>query len=218
MDEAARRVELRKAVGGDADALQRLLIHYHPTVSRFVASRLPKKLQRHLDPEDVLQQTYIAAFGNIRGCSFDGPGGFFKWLEAIALEKLETTQRDLRRQKRDITREYHPDSFGSGKGRLAGWASDSSYPDLFARLAGSDSTPSRRLARQEAAAALLSSLARLTDDQRTVIRLRFLEDRPIEEIAATLRKSEDAIYMLCHRGLKALHAMLGSISRYSLKS
>lgn len=140
-------------------------------------------------------------------------GGFYKWLEAIALEKLAVMERDLRRQKRDIGRDVHDGSFPP-----RGDNGHSSYPDLFARFTASGSTPSRHLARKEAAAIVISSLARLTEDQRRVIQLRFLEDCSVEEIAEALERSPDAVYMLCHRGLKSLEGHLGSMSHYCCKS
>lgn len=208
MDEASRAEDVQRAVGGDSDALQRLIVHYHDILWRKIDAQLDGKLHRHLDADDVLQQAYVATFQSIEQCRFDGPGGFYAWLETIAIEKLQTTQRDLHRQKRDIGRELHADSFGLAS------SSRSSYPDIFARLTADQSTPSRQLSGREAAAAVVSSLARLSDDQRAAIRMRFLEDRPVSEIAVTLGKTEDAVYMLCHRGLKALQEHLGSISRY----
>ncbi|MCB9852586.1 MAG: sigma-70 family RNA polymerase sigma factor [Phycisphaerales bacterium] len=195
-------------MSGDADALQRLLVHYHDILLRKIDAEIGFGVRRYLDSEDVLQNAYAAAFNSIGKCDFDGPGGFYAWLEAIALEKLRTAVRDLRRKKRDIRREHHADSFG------AAGANTTSYPDLFAVLTSGQSTPSRQLANREAGAALVSSLARLSDPQRAVIRMRFLEDRPVAEIAAVLGKSEDAVYMLCHRGLKSLQDHLGSISRH----
>ena len=86
-----------------------------------------------------------------------------------------------------------------------------SYPQLIERLTRSQSTPSRHLARAEAIAAVMSSLARLTDEQRDVVRLRFLESRSVAEVAAKLGKSEAAIHMACHRGLKALRELMESV-------
>ena len=60
----------------------------------------------------------------------------------------------------------------------------------------------------------MSSLARLPEEQREVLRLRFLRDVPFEEIAAGLGKSVDATYMICHRGLKTLRGLLVSITQY----
>ena len=61
---------------------------------------------------------------------------------------------------------------------------------------------------------MLASLARLTDDQHDVIRLRFLEGLPVAEVASRLDTTEDAVYALCRRGLIALRESLGSLSRY----
>jgi RNA polymerase sigma factor (sigma-70 family) len=134
---------------------------------------------------------------------FDEPAHFRNWLKRIALERLKDAQRALRRQKRDIGREV-----------AARTTATTSYPNLIQRLAADDSTPSRRIAKDEAIAAVMSCLARLTDDQREVVRLRFLEDVPVVEIAKRLGKTDAAIYTLCHRGLKSLRALMVSITRY----
>ena len=195
---------VEQALQGDADALQRLMIHYHPALHRTVDGRLSTKMRRHVDPEDVLQQAYIAAFQGIRACRFDGPAGFYKWLEQIALNKLANTRRDLQRKKRDIDR--------LAIGRNPAWTS---CAGLIDRLAGSGTTPTRHMARQEVSAAVLSSVARLTEDQRKVVRMRFLEGQAVEDIAAALGKSIPAIHMLCHRGLKSLRELMDSMTNFS---
>ena len=64
---------------------------------------------------------------------------------------------------------------------------------------------------------MMTSLARLSEDQRAVVQLRFLEDVPVAEIARRLGKTETAVYMLCHRGLKSLRELLGSLTQYLTK-
>ncbi len=196
---------------GDADALQRLLMHYHPALRARVAAALPAAGAHRLDADDVLQLAYIAAFKAFQSTAvrpgrtlrFDTPAAFYKWLERIALNELKNRRRDLRRQRRDVAREIVPPA-----------ASGTSYPDLLARLSGSGQTPSRQLAAQEATAAVLSGLARLTDDQRRVVQLRFLQGLPVAAVAARLGKSEDAVHALCYRGLKELRGMLGSLTNW----
>lgn len=239
MRDSERIEDLRRVMSGDADALQRLVIHYHAALRRAVASALPDDLRGRLDPDDILQQAYIAAFrsvvasGSCTGrpdpscgpatselctaspqpnrdregaVSFDTPAGFYTWLKAIALARLKDAERRLRRRKRDVAREI-----GGVRDRRDG---AESYPDLLNRLSGGGSTPSRHVAKHEAVAAVLTSLARLNDDQREVVRLRFLEARPVAEVAERLGKTEGAVHMLCHRGLKALRGHLGSITNY----
>lgn len=134
---------------------------------------------------------------------FDSPAVFYKWLEAIAICRLKDQERALRRRKRDIARVVHDRADFT-----------TSFPDLIDRIAGSDSTPSRRIGKDEAIAAVMSCLARLTNDQREVVRLRFLEGKSVAEVAGALGKTEANIHVLCHRGLKRLRELMVSITRY----
>jgi RNA polymerase sigma-70 factor, ECF subfamily len=211
VEELERAELVRRAVQGDADALQRLIVHYHGLLFTQVEKRMSTRVRRHVDADDVLQHAYIAAFRSIKDQTFDGPAGFYKWLERLAIERQQSIERDLRRKKRDIGRDRHPDT---AVNRPPG---STSYAPLLNILAAPGDTPSRYAAECEASAAVLSSLARLTDEQRDVVRMRFLEDLPIPEIAAAIGKSEPAVYMLCARGLKALAAFLGSIAPNSSK-
>lgn len=56
---------------------------------------------------------------------------------------------------------------------------------------------------------LTKALQRLTDDQRRVIVLRFLQGMNIAETASIIGKSEDAVKKLQSRGLLALRRVLG---------
>ena len=230
MDDGQLGALVRRAAGGDADALQRLIVLHHATLRAKLAGGIDTAVGRQIEAEDVLQRAYIAAFrafGATAGSPpdrspkrergpadpepttpphFDSPAGFYKWLERIALNELKNQQRDLRRDKRDVRREVHD---ARGPADLT-----ASYSGLIQRLTADESTPSRRIARDEAVAAVLSSLARLTEEQRAVIRLRFLEGRPVPEVAAALGKTEEAVHALCYRALKELRGVLGSITNY----
>ncbi len=201
----AQLANLLDAAGrGDADAFQQLVVHYHAALRAVVARRIGAQLQSKIDPDDVLQEAYIAAFEHVGECDFDTPGGFYKWLEAIALNELTGRLRALHRRKRDINREL---------GQPAGVA-DTSYRGLLADISAGDPTPSRQMRQEEAVAAVMTSLARLKPDQREVIRRRFLLGRPVKQIAAELDKKEARIYQLCHEGLTALREQMVSISRF----
>ena len=198
--------QVKLAAGGDADAWQHLVIHHYAGLRGVVTGAIDAAMRSRIDPDDILHQAYIVAFKSIGTVEFNSPEHFQNWLKRIALDRLKDAQRAHRRQKRDVGREAHERS-----------DSTASYPDLVHRLAGSESTPSRQIAKAEAIAAVMSSLARLTDDQREVVRLRFLEDVPVAEIAQRLGKTETAVYTLCHRGLKSLRGFMVSITRYLTK-
>ncbi len=195
--------QIRAAADGNGDALQQLIVHYHVPLREAVVLRLDQATRRYFEPEDVLQDTYISAFKSVGSCRFEGPDAFFSWLLTIAVNRLRDLQRRLRRQKRDVHREVHGVS-----GR------QTSLLELTRLHTTAATTPSRHVQRDEVVAAVVSSLARLTDDQRAVVQLRFLEGRSVAEIADTLGKTEAAIHMLCHRGLKMLDTLMVSITRY----
>ncbi|MFQ5382100.1 MAG: RNA polymerase sigma factor [Dehalococcoidia bacterium] len=55
---------------------------------------------------------------------------------------------------------------------------------------------------------LAGAFVHLTDDQQTVLALRFLEDRSVLETAGLMRRSEDAVKNLQRRALAALRRVL----------
>ncbi len=207
MNEGEQRALIRQAAGGDPDALQTLIVCHHGTLRVRLEREIEPGARRYVEPDDVLQDAYAAAFKSIAGCRFDDPPQFYRWLERIVLNGLKNRWRDLRRQKRDIAREVH--------GSVAPRAS---YPALLERVTAHDGTPSRLAARSEAVAAMLSSLARLTDDQRDVVRLRFLEEMPVAEVADRLGKTDAAIHSLSMRALRALQQHLGAVSDFLTRS
>jgi RNA polymerase sigma-70 factor, ECF subfamily len=202
MGEQERTKLVQRAVSGDTDAMQHLMVSYHAALHAAVASAIPATLRRHVDADDVLQAAYMAAFRARTRLQADGPAQFYRWLEAIALNELKMVERGLRARKRDVARVAHDGDRHTG-----------SYQCLAERIAGPQSTPSRHAARNEAAARLVSSLARLPDDQREAVRLRFLEDVPVAQIAQRLGKTEGAVYALCHRGLANLRQFMHSVSQ-----
>jgi RNA polymerase sigma factor (sigma-70 family) len=259
MDELAVRAELGRVCAGDAAALQRLLVCYHAALRVSVARAVAPPLRSRIDPDDVLQEAYTAAFRQFRAArvdggqsrefrandgaqpraaSFDNGAQFYRWLETTALNKLRDMQRALGRQKRAAIRDVSmrgaaPGGAAAREATLGGSAAreatlgssaargfarpadpTASYPQLVERLAASDPTPSRVLAREEAVAAVMTCLAQLTDDQRDVIRLRVLEDVPTPEIARRLGKTEPAVYATWARAIRALRDLLGPITRY----
>ena len=203
MEERERIAHLEAVAGGDADALQCLLVHYHARLRRALAARMDARFDRYFAPEDVLQDAYVSAFKCAADGGFRDDGGFYAWLETIALNALRDRCRALRRQKRDVGRRLTHTP-----------AAASSYSDFVQRLVSPGSTPSRKLAKAEAAAAVLSGVARLSDDQRAVVRMRFLEGRAVADIAAALGKTDPAIHMLTHRALKRLRELLVSFTRH----
>lgn len=198
MTDAEQMGLIQAATAGDRDALQRLIVHWHGALRRLIAPRISTKLRRILDVDDVLQQAYVAAYRSIESCTFKEVSSFCKWLERIALNSLVDCRRTLERKKRNAPRPLYA-------GRIA---SGSSTADLLAQIVAPGRTPSSYAARREVEAIALAALARLPDDQRTVVNMRFFEGRSVPEIASELERTTAAINSLTSRGLKALRAMV----------
>jgi RNA polymerase sigma-70 factor, ECF subfamily len=194
---------LKAAVAGDRVATSALLMRYDAQLRRRLAQWIEPRFRAVLDVEDILQDTYIEVFRHIRNFEPAGDVAFQVWLVTIAQRRYLNARRGLLAAKR-------------GAGRRAELAKNdaSSLLQLVNVLEGNDSTPSRRAGRGEAEQLLWVALAGVKEDYRQALRMRYLEGRPVHEVAAILKRTERAVHMLCHRGLRALREQMGSASKF----
>ncbi len=66
---------------------------------------------------------------------------------------------------------------------------------------------------QEDVTAALAMLRQLTPEQREVLALRVIVGMSVRETAAVVRRSEGAVRILCHRGLRTLARQLAADRR-----
>lgn len=194
-----------RAVTGDEHALERLLLQHYDRLATDVERRLPRTLRGVIAAEDVLQEAFIVAFRDIRGFTPRGPDSFYAWLATLTRHRLLDLVKAHRSAKR-----------GGGRPAVETMprAPDDSLASLLDVLCVSDRTPSRSAAGREALYAVQIGLAGLKSDYREALRLRYLVNLPVAEIAARLNRTERAVHMLCHRGLEQLRAVLGRSSQY----
>lgn len=191
------------ATGGDRVALERLLLANYDPLRQRVAAKLPARLQATQAVEDILQQTFLQAFRDVKGFVPRANASFGDWLAMIAEHRLLDAIKQHDRQKR-----------GGDWGRLEGSAQDSRLTPLLDWITSSDTPPSSVVARSEALSALQVALAALEHDQREAIRLRLLEGKSLEETAAALDRTPDAVRGLVHRGKQKLRDAMGRASRW----
>jgi RNA polymerase sigma factor (sigma-70 family) len=116
---------------------------------------------------------------------------------------MQNTWSNLRRH--DRARRRRPPA---GLLSLGGAAQEEVGPDL-ADLPGKDPTPSRTARREEEQALVRAALDQLDDPvDRQVLRLRYLEERPLEAIAGQLGLSAHQVDYRCRKGLKQLRRLL----------
>jgi RNA polymerase sigma-70 factor (ECF subfamily) len=77
-------------------------------------------------------------------------------------------------------------------------------------VAGDTPTPSDVAVQHEQAAAVERALARLPDEYRTVLQLRYAEGLPFEEVAQRLGRSVNAVRKLWARALERFQEEMGT--------
>lgn len=194
------------AVSGDSIALKTLLLLVDPVLRGWLLRRIPPFLTRVLDPEDIIQETYVDVFRRIGSFEHRGSGSFPRWVAAIAGNRLRNGLRRMRANKR-----------GGGRESPSRPANiDDSTVALFDLLAGPDKTPSRVLARVEVLQAMKDGLATLPDRYRDALQCVYLEGWTAAEAASRLGCTERAVHGLCRRGLRLLESRMqvaiGSVS------
>jgi RNA polymerase sigma-70 factor (ECF subfamily) len=195
------------AVAGDRLATGRLLLSHAPALSRFIAGRLPPDVAAIAGAEDVLQDTFVAAFRDIRKFQPCDNGSFSGWLTTIAEHQVLCTLDRLRAQKRGGQRKLVQPAGGQA----------SSMMNLVEQLSDSGDSrnrPSGQAAKREAVKAVQVGLASLPESQRAAIRLRHLDGKSVAETAAELGRPPGAVRGLLQRARKTLRGALGHSSRW----
>jgi RNA polymerase sigma-70 factor (ECF subfamily) len=183
------RAGSREALGKLLEAARRYLV----TIAR---EELDPDLRAKHSPSDLVQETFVEAqraFGQFQG---EREAELLAWLRQLLLHRVGKLRRSFRdTQKRRLAREVALGGDGSSDGPAGG-------------LAANVLSPSGQAMEHEQDQALQAALARLPDDYRRVITLRYQEQRPFEEIGRLLLRSPDAARKLWARAVERLQEEL----------
>jgi RNA polymerase sigma-70 factor (ECF subfamily) len=163
---------------------------YQKRLALLIYYKLSREMRRLADAEDVLQETFLEAFRDIKRFRYEKPGGFLSWLSRIADHVIADAARFHGRQKRlaEIVRFR---SVGTPDG-----------PEPV-----DSATPSRLLAEKEGLQALIQKLDSLPEDYRRAILLAKVEGLSNAEMAEQLGRSREAAALLLHRAIKRFRAI-----------
>lgn len=187
----------RARIGDDA-SVERLLALHRARLRGLVDARLDDRLRSRIDPSDVIQETLLVAADRLPLYCTDRPLPFYPWLRQIALDQLaETYRRHVKVQKRSVNREE--------PGVLI---ADHSVDCLVERIGAAQASPVTELLRQELRRKMREALLALSQIDRELIVMRYLEQMPLAEIAASLELSESATKSRHVRALKKLAAIV----------
>ena len=194
---------LRRAADGDGESWGALLTRHEGRLRRMVAFRLDPRLQGRVDPEDVLQEVYLAASQHLIDYLGQPATPFFLWLRGIAGHKLlDVHRRHLGTPMRDARREV-----SLHRGALPGATSAA----LAARLLGHQTRPSEAAVRAEAKLLLQEALNAMDPLDREVLALRHFEQLTGAEAARVLQIKEAAAGKRYLRALERLREILAQL-------
>src|SRR5262245_35321477 len=181
---------------GDESAFTTLFEKYQKRLALLIHYKLSLELRRLADVEDVLQETFLEAFRDLKQFRYQKPGAFLGWLSRIADHVIADTARFQGRQKRraDLVRFR---SEGNPNG-----------PEPVDSV-----TPSRLLAEKEELQALIQKLDQLPEDYRRAILLVKVEGLSNAEMAEQLGRTREAAALLLHRAIKRFREIQGSDNR-----
>jgi RNA polymerase sigma-70 factor, ECF subfamily len=195
---------VQRAVGGDAAALTLLLADLHESLRGMIASRIPQPFQGVLSAEDVLQEAYVLVFQHIRRFLAHDDDSFRNWVATIAANQLRNAIKAQCAVKR---------GGGTAAPNVAPPGLEQSCLSLLDLATDGGRTPSRSVARGEAAAVVQAALDDLPEHYRQALWLVYVEGRTAASAGKQMRRSERAIHGLCRRGLALLRERLGAADR-----
>lgn len=179
---------LDAAISGDGAALGDLLDAHRDRLRETIHADIHGPLQRRFDASDVVQQACVAAvrdFPNFRGSTV---AEFWVWLRTIEQNRLVDVVREQTAQRRN--------------------AKDEQSVATGFESPGHGTTASQHAMRGERRRQLEAAITQLPDGQREAVRLRYLRELKIADIASELDRSEEAVAGLLKRGVRALKQTL----------
>jgi RNA polymerase sigma-70 factor (ECF subfamily) len=201
-DDSETEARLRHAAQGDGPALQWLLERHRARLRRMIAVRLDDRLSSRLDPSDVVQETLLDAARKFEDYLRDRPLPFYPWLHRLASERLAQAHR------------YHLRSLCRGAGREQAegrpWAGSSALR-LAERLATVGTSPSKQLIRDEERRSIWRALGELSEQDREILVMRYLDGLAYSEIAAVLGITEGTARVRHYRALQRIGPLLSML-------
>ncbi len=188
-DEAFEKKEnlfllIRKAKAHDRAAFQELYQAHVTPIFRFIYFRV----KNQADAEDLTQTVFLRSWKVMSRFSEDGPDAsenpFSSFLYAVAQNAII----DYWKKKKDVSLEDHAESLNEIKDE---------------RL-----DAGKRVALRERSELIRETLQELSEDQREIITLKFLNDLSNKEISKITGKTEEAIRALQYRAIKVLRGLI----------
>lgn len=176
---------------------------YKDRLWRIINFRLSKSLYGRVDPDDVLQETYINASSRIHHFVNDPSVPFFIWLRTIAGQTvIDVHRRHLGAGKRDARKEVQ------GKHRVFSASTSFEIVDV---MLGNLTSPSQAALKKELSSLLHEALESMSEIDREILVLRHFEELTNQEAAVVLGIESKTASMRYFRALGRLRTIIERI-------
>jgi RNA polymerase sigma-70 factor, ECF subfamily len=201
MDETRTDAEELESRLGRADpgALGEVFALHRPRLWRMVNFRLDRRMVGRVDPDDVLQEAYLAAAQRIEHYGGDGFHSPFLWLRMIVQQTMiDVHRRHLGAQARDAAREV----------AIFGSYPQATSASMAIQLVGDWTTPSQAAVRGEMLDRVQAAIATMNPMDQEILALRHFEELNNTEVSQTLGIEPKAASIRYVRALKRLKEIL----------
>ncbi len=169
-----------RAARGEELATATLFARFRGLLRLLVARNIDPRVRSRIDASDVVQEAMLDAFKELPAYERQRPMPFQAWLRRVTWERLMHVHRQhIHTQARSVCRERTV-------GRPVSDSSDGPEPGLI-----SDS-PSQQCLANERERQVHQALNRLSEGDREILRLRFVENVTSQQAAARLNLSNTA--------------------------
>jgi RNA polymerase sigma-70 factor (ECF subfamily) len=198
-DEQAFVLRLRE---GDRGALGDLFSLHRQRIWRMIRFRMDRRLAARIDPDDVLQEAFLAARTRIDNFLAEPHGSFFVWLRMIALQTLFDQHRHhIGAGMRNAALDVRIDQADSSNTSLC----------LATQLVGTLPSPSQAAAGLEMMQQLERAIASMAELDQEIIAMRHFEDLTNVESAEALGISPTAASNRYVRAIARLKEILTAL-------
>ncbi len=195
-----------RLTSGDGEALAALFSRHRDRLWRLVNFRMDRRLAGRVDPDDVLQDAYLAAAQRLRHYGGDSMTPFV-WLRLIVVQTLtDVHRRHLGAQMRDAQREAPAHG---------GHNPQSTSASLAALLLGRFTSPSQAAARAEMVDQVERAIAAMEPLDQEVLALRHFEELTNSEVADVLGIQQKAASIRYVRAVRRLKDVLSRLPGFS---
>jgi RNA polymerase sigma-70 factor (ECF subfamily) len=178
---------LRRIAAGEETAVRELLRHFHSFVLRLVRSHLPRRMSE----EDLTQMIFVKIFQNLE--SYSGKVPLQHWISRVAVNTCLNELRAEKRRPEWRLADFDEETAGAIE-QLARTETDVATPD--------DARVAKEL--------LDKLLGHLSPEDRLLMNLLYLEERPVAEVAKLTGWSAAAVKVRAFRARARMKKLLGA--------